>query len=273
MSTNYNSKKIANIYINSNFSTDGVIKINANYNYSYGASNNFSHISKFFNNNQKFKEIKLNHKSNVVSNKFNIPAVNSTRISLLIYLANNNNDNSSAELFDYNTIQIIYNDDVETSKTDTNTSNISSNLTKIGTNKTNISSNLNKIGTNENAISSNLNKIGTIKNAISSNLTKIGTNENAISSNLTKIGTKENAISSNLEKIGTNESAISSSLTKIGINENAISSNSERINSISDVKIESSDNYYISKNLHILELDFSKNIKLEQNNEFLVYEK
>ena len=242
MSTNYNSKKIANIYINSNFSTDGVI--NANYNYSYGASNNFSHISKFFNNNQKSKEIKLNHKSNVVSNKFNIPAVNSTRISLLIYLANNDNDNSSAELFDYNTIQIIYND-VETSKTDTNTSNISSNLTKIGTNKTNISSSLNKIGTNENAISSNLNKIGTIKNAILSNLTKIGTNE----------------------------SAISSSLTKIGINENAISSNSERINSISNVKIESSDNYYISKNLHILELDFSKNIKLEQNNQFLVYEK
>ena len=245
MPTNYNSKKIANIYINSNFSTDRVIRINANYNYSYGASNNFSHISKFFNNNQKFKEIKLNHKSNVINNKFNIPAVNSTRISLLIYLANNNNDNSSAELFDYNTIQIISNDDVDTSKIDANTSNISSTLTKIGTNKTNNSSNLNKIGTNE----------------------------NAISSNLTKIGTNENAISSNLEKIGTNESAISSNLTKIGINENAISSNSEKINSISDVKIESSDNYYISKNLHILELDFIKNIKLEQNNEFLVYEK
>ena len=45
MTSTYNSKKIANIYINSNFTTDGIIKINANYNYSYDDSNNFSHIN------------------------------------------------------------------------------------------------------------------------------------------------------------------------------------------------------------------------------------
>ena len=44
MSTNFNSKNIANIYIDSDFTADGIIKINANYNYSYNDSNNFSHI-------------------------------------------------------------------------------------------------------------------------------------------------------------------------------------------------------------------------------------
>ena len=126
------------IYIYSNFTKDGIIKINANYNYSYDDSNNFSHIYKFYNNNQKFKEIKLDHKSNVINDKFNLPGVNSTRINLLIYLVNNNNNNSSANLFDYNTIQIIYDDKVDTSKIDINTNNISSNLEKINDNKENI---------------------------------------------------------------------------------------------------------------------------------------
>ena len=137
MFTNYNIKKIADIYIYSNFSTDGIIKINANYNYSYDNSNNFSHLYKFYNNNQKFKEIKLDHKSNVINDKFNIAAVNSTRINLLIYLVNNNNDNLSAELCDYNTIQITYNDNVDTLKIDVNTDNISSNLEKINDKKDN----------------------------------------------------------------------------------------------------------------------------------------
>ena len=55
MNANSNSKKIANIYINSNFSTNGIIKIDTIYNYSYNDSNNFSHIYKFYNNYQKFK--------------------------------------------------------------------------------------------------------------------------------------------------------------------------------------------------------------------------
>ena len=157
MYTNSISKKISNMYINSNFTTDGIIKINANYNYSYDDSNNFSHIYKFYNNYQKFKEIKLDHNKtlNLINDKFNIPGFNSKRINLLIYLVNNNNDNSSAELFDYNTIQITYNDNVDISKIDINADNISSNLEKIETNKSNISSNFKKIETNKSNILSN----------------------------------------------------------------------------------------------------------------------
>ena len=115
MSTNYNSKKIGDIYINSKFSVNGIIRINANYNYCYNDNNNFSYVYKFYNIYQKFKEVRLNHNktSNVVNSKFNIPSINSTKTNLLIYLVNsNNNNNSSIELFDYNTIQIIYNDNV-----------------------------------------------------------------------------------------------------------------------------------------------------------------
>ena len=43
MSTNKNSDLIADIYINSKFTTDGIIKFNAIYNYSYDKTNNFSH--------------------------------------------------------------------------------------------------------------------------------------------------------------------------------------------------------------------------------------
>ena len=118
------------IYINSNFTTDGIIKINANYNYSYDDSNDFSQAYKFYNSYQKFKEIKLDHKKNVINDKFNMHAVNSTRINLLIYLVNNEKDNPKIELFDYNTVKITYKDNVDTSKIDMNTDNISSNLKK-----------------------------------------------------------------------------------------------------------------------------------------------
>ena len=81
MTTNYNSKKIGDIYINSNFISDGLIKIDANYNYCYDETDNFSHIYKFNNNYQKFKEVKLNHNiiSNVVNDKFDIRGVNSKK--------------------------------------------------------------------------------------------------------------------------------------------------------------------------------------------------
>ena len=77
----------------------------------------------------------------------------------MIYLVNNNRDNSLIELYDYNTIQFIYEDNVNTSKIDENKNKISSNLNKIDENKNNISSNLNKIDENKNNVSSNLNKI------------------------------------------------------------------------------------------------------------------
>ena len=116
---------------------------------------------------------------NVINDKFSILAVNTTKINLLIYLINNNNDNSYIELFDYNTVKITYNDNDDTSKIDMNTDNISSNLGKIGTNENNISSNLEKIKYNEKNISSNLINMRINEDNIASNLTKI----NGISSN------------------------------------------------------------------------------------------
>ena len=95
----------------------------------------------------------------MVNDKFDIQAINSTKINLLIYLVNNNKDNKSIELFDYNTVQVIYNDNIDTLKSGINKSNISSNLEIINTNKSNISSNLGKIDTNKSSISSNLGKI------------------------------------------------------------------------------------------------------------------
>ena len=159
MSVNYISKNIADIYFISNLTTDGIIIIDTNYNYSYDKTNNFSHVYKFHNNGQNFKEVRLYHNkiSNVINDKFNIQAVNSTRINLLIYLVNNNKDVELVELFDYNTVQVIYNDNIDILKSDTNKSNISSNLGKIDTNK-------NSIEDNDADIAYNLQEINKIKN-------------------------------------------------------------------------------------------------------------
>ena len=121
------------IYIHSKFTTDGIIKIDSNYNYCYDKTNNFSHAYKFYNNDKKFKEVRLNHNiiSNVVNDKFDIQGINSTKINILIYLVNNNKDNKSIDLFVYNTVQVIYNDNIDTLKSDTNKNNISSNLEKL----------------------------------------------------------------------------------------------------------------------------------------------
>ena len=103
------------IYINSKFTTDGIIKINVICNYSYDkTANNFIYVYNFYSNNKKFKGVKLNHNiiSNVVNNKFDIQAINSTRINILIYLVNNNNNNELIESFD-NNIQVIYNDNID----------------------------------------------------------------------------------------------------------------------------------------------------------------
>ena len=189
MSTYYNSKNIADVYSISNLTKDGIIKIDVNYNYSYDKTNNFSHVYKFYNNSKKFKEVRLNHNiiSNVVNDKFYIQGINSTKINILIYLVNNNKDNRSIELFDYNTVQVIYDDNIDTLKSDINKSNISSNLGMMNTNKSNISSNLSKINDNENSLSNNLSKINDNENSISNNLSKINDNENSISNNLEKI--------------------------------------------------------------------------------------
>ena len=56
MSTNWSSKLIFDITTNSKFTTDGIIKINAIYNYSYDKNYNFSHVYSFYNNGKNSKE-------------------------------------------------------------------------------------------------------------------------------------------------------------------------------------------------------------------------
>ena len=146
MSTNKNSDLIGDIYINSKFTTDGIIKINAIYNYSYDKNDDFSHVYNFYSNGEKFKRVVSKHNitSNVVNDKFEIQGINSTRINILIYIVNNNKNNKLIESFD-NNIQVIYNDNIDILKSDINKNNVSSNLTKIEDNENNISSNLTKI--------------------------------------------------------------------------------------------------------------------------------
>ena len=50
ISTTYSTKFIFSKTINSKFTTNGIIKINAIYNYSYDKNHNFSHVYYFHNN-------------------------------------------------------------------------------------------------------------------------------------------------------------------------------------------------------------------------------
>ena len=91
MSTYSRSKLIFDKTINSKFTTNGIIKINATYNYIYDIKYNFKHIYHFYNNNKEFKKFSIynNRISNVVKDEFEIQAVDSTKIKLLVYLINN----------------------------------------------------------------------------------------------------------------------------------------------------------------------------------------
>ena len=208
METTSNFKPIFYTNINSKFTKKGVIKIHANYNYSYTDNNKYSHIYHFSSNNIKFNEIHIDHNSNIVNDNFSIPSIESSKINVIMYLNNKKNNNSNITLHDSNNIEIIYNDFTKIPKTDYNIDNIASNLSKITTNEGDISSNLSKITTNEGDIASNLSKITTNEGDIASNLSKITTNEGDISSNLGKITTNEGKISSNLGKINENKEDI-----------------------------------------------------------------
>ena len=85
ISTTYSNKFIFTKTINSKFTTNGIIKINAIYNYSYDKNYNFSHVYYFYNNGKRFKKIELKHNiiSNVVNDKFDIQSVNSTEIKFI----------------------------------------------------------------------------------------------------------------------------------------------------------------------------------------------
>ena len=70
--------------INLNFTTNGIIKINAKYNYL--ENYNLTHIYRFYSNRKLFKEIKLENTSNV--DKFEIQSIDSTSIDIGIHYEN-----------------------------------------------------------------------------------------------------------------------------------------------------------------------------------------
>ena len=157
MTTSSGSRNIFEKIINSNFTTNGIIKITTNCNYIYDAKYNFKHIYYFFNDNKVFKKISFfnDRASNVVKDEFNIESIDSTSIKILIYLSGNS-DYKKIELFGNNTIQITYN---ETDlKLDINKDNIASNLKKINDNTSDISNNSGLISANTSSIASNLKK-------------------------------------------------------------------------------------------------------------------
>ena len=177
----------------SNFTTNGIIKINAKYNYVYDENYTLKHIYRFYNNKRQFKKIELDHdrSSNVINDKFEIQGIDSNRIDIAVYYENNT-DSKKIELVGINTIQINY---IENDyKLDINKNNISSNTGLINTNTSNISDNKDLIDTNKSSISSNLKKIGDNTSSISTNLGKINTNTSSISTNLGKINDNKDDI-------------------------------------------------------------------------------
>ena len=133
-----------------NFTTNGIIKINAKYNYVYDKNYTLRHVYRFFNNRVQFKKIELDHdrSSNIVNDEFEIQGIDSNQIDIAIYYENNA-DNKKIELVGNNTIQINY---IENNyKLDMNKNNISSNkgLIEINTSSIDeIKSNLSNIDFN-----------------------------------------------------------------------------------------------------------------------------
>ena len=195
-SVTYKDNRIFYRTIYSNFTKNGIIKINAKYNYVYDENYTLRHVYRFYNNRRQFKKIILDHdrSSKVINDKFEISGINSTKIDIAIYY-DNNTDSKKIELIGHNTIQINYIEN--NSKLDINKNNISSNLGKINDNTGLISTNTSDISDNSGLISTNTSDI-------SSNLSKINTNTSSISSNLGKINTNTSSITSNLLKINEN---------------------------------------------------------------------
>ena len=149
----------------SNFTTNGIIKINAKYNYVYDENYTLRHVYRFFNNRMQFKKIILEHdrSSRVINDKFEIQGIDSNRIDIAIYYENNT-DSKKIELVGNNAIQINYIEN--NSKLDMNKNNILSNLEKINDNSGLISANTSDISSNKGLIETNT-------GSIASNLLKI----------------------------------------------------------------------------------------------------
>ena len=182
-----NNYEIFKINLNSQFSNEGILKRNAKFHYNNNI-NKFSHVYKFYANNDKFKEIILNHKDNIINDEFKIKTIESLQIRISIFLVNNDGDNSLIELYDYNTIQIKYEDNINTSKINMNINDISFNLEKIEENEKDIASNLKEIKQNEKDIASNLKKVTQNEKDNTSNLINININEDNIAINKGDIG-------------------------------------------------------------------------------------
>ena len=192
-SVTYKDNRIFYKQLYSNFTTNGIIKINAKYNYVYDENYTLKHVYRFFNNRIQFKKIELDHdrSSNVINDKFEIQGIDSNRIDIAIYYENNT-DSKKIELVGINTIQINYIEN--NSKLDMNKNNISSNKGLIETNTSDISSNKGLIDTNKSSISSNKDLIETNTSSISTNLGLINTNTSSISTNLGKINENKDDI-------------------------------------------------------------------------------
>ena len=200
-------KRIFYRQVYSNFTRNGIFKINAKYNYVYDENYTLKHVYRFFNNRIQFKKIELDHdrSSKVINDKFEIQGVDSNRIDIAMYYENNI-DSKKIELVGINTIQINYIEN--NSKLDVNKNNISSNKGLIETNTSSISDNTDLINTNTSSISSNKGLIETNTSSISDNSGLISTNTSNISDNSGLINTNTGSIASNLEKINDNKDNI-----------------------------------------------------------------
>ena len=108
-SVTFKDKRIFYSQLYSNFTTNGIIKINAKYNYVYDENYTLKHVYRFYNNKRQFKKIELQHdrSSKVINDKFEIQGIDSNRIDIAIYYENNT-DSKKIELVGYNAIQINY---------------------------------------------------------------------------------------------------------------------------------------------------------------------
>ena len=171
-SLTYKDNRIFYRSIYSNFTINGIIKINAKYNYVYDENYTLRHVYRFYNNGRQFKMIELDHdrSSKTINDIFEIQGIDSTKIDIAIYY-DNNTDSKKIELIGHNTIQINY---IENNyKLDINKNNISSNLGKINDNS-------GLITANTSSISSNTGLIETNTSSISDNLKKINDNKDDI---------------------------------------------------------------------------------------------
>ena len=146
--------------INFNFTTNGIIKIDAKYN--YPKNYNLTHIYKFYKNKKIFKEIKLDNISDIVNDKFEIQAIDSTAIDIGIFYETNTGGNKEIKLVGDNTCQVSYFDNI--SKTNKNKLDIASNLEKIDGNVNAIKLINKNSRDNSKDISTNLSKINNITN-------------------------------------------------------------------------------------------------------------